>query len=128
MATNLKTNFIKGRIPDGSRVAISVANADPASSDTFVASARLVLDNGGEEIWDDSMIHPGPKTKKLVSPKGYVWRVFVGFAGKTSQTVIVNCTVFGPDGDVFGETYDHPVSGVNGEEARATIFLLTVKS
>ena len=126
MSINPKASFFKGRIPDKASVAISVEDAAGATAGSFVASARLLLDDGGEEIWDDSMIHPGPKTKTLAAPDTYVWRVRVGFTNATAQTATIKCVVTSK-GKVFGETYEHPVSGKNGEETRATIFLATEK-
>jgi hypothetical protein len=119
--------YLKNRIPDGSKLCISFEEAESTPEGSFVGSARLVLENGSEEIWEDADVHPGPKCKKLVSPKSYVWRVRVGFTSPTVQTAIINAVITKPDGTVFGESYVEPVSGRNGDIARATIIAITIQ-
>lgn len=118
--------FVKGKIPDGSKVSLSIAEGDATPPGSFVASARLVVDDGSEETWDDAALHPGPKSKKVRSPKNYVWRVFVGFRSPAETTAVIKAVVLKPDGQVFGQTYEHQVSGTNGDEGRATIVAMTV--
>jgi len=123
----VSTLFVKNRIPDGSKLCISIVEGPHTPPGSFVGSARYLLDNGSEEIWDDSDVHPGPKCKKLTSPKGYTWRVRVLFTSKEVRTAIVRATVFGPDGEVFGATYNKPFTGRNGDVARATIIAITLQ-
>ncbi|HEY4367595.1 MAG TPA: hypothetical protein VGN07_10230 [Steroidobacteraceae bacterium] len=117
--------YLKNRIPDGSKLCISIVEGPTTPQGSFVASARLVLEDGSEEIWDDSQVHPGPKCKKLRSPEGYVWRVRIAFTSAATQTAIINATITKPDGTVFGKPYAEPVSGRNGDIARATIMAIT---
>lgn len=121
------TIYLKNRIPDGSKLCISIVEGPNALPGTMVGSARLLLENGAEEIWDDAQVHPGPKCKKLSSPKGYTWRVRVAFTSPTVQTAIVHATITRPDGKIFGEPYAEPFSGKNGDIARATIMALTLQ-
>lgn len=120
--------FIKSRIPAGSRMSLSMVEGDGTPLGSFVGGARLLLDNGSEEIWDDAKVHPGPKSKTLQSPKQYVWRVRVAFTSKQTQKAVVHAVFTKPDGSVFGETFDFPCSGKNGDDpSRATIIATTLK-
>lgn len=118
--------FVKGKIPGGSKLVLSVVNGDGTADGSFDANARLVVSDGREEEWTDAEIHPGPKSKKLVSPKNYVWRVFVGFRSPAATTAVIKAEVLKPDGSVMGAKYVHTVSGKNGDEARATIVAMTL--
>lgn len=121
--------FIKTRIPDGSKLSLSVTEADGTPAGSFVAGARLLIDNGNEEIWDDSQIHPGPKSKTLRSPKQYVWRIRIEFTSATVQAANVHAEVVKPDGTVMGAVFDFPASGQKGDEpVRATIIATTKAS
>jgi hypothetical protein len=120
--------FIKSRIPNGSKLSLAIVEGDGTPPGSFIGGARLLTDNGSEEIWDDSMVHPGPKSKKLVSPKQYVWRVRVEFTSPEKQTAVMHAVFTKPDGSVMGATFDFPVHGKNGDEpARATLIATTKK-
>jgi len=119
--------FVKGKIPDGSKLVLSVVEGDGTGPGSFVANARLVISDGTEENWEDAQIHPGPKTsKRLKSPDNYVWRVFVGFRSKLTSTAVVNAEIRKPDGTPFGSTFSFEATGRNGDEARATIVAMTL--
>jgi hypothetical protein len=119
--------FVKGKIPDGSKMSVSIVDGAGTAPGSFVASARLVVDDGAEETWEDADIHPGPKnSKKLKSPKNYVWRIFVGFASPAPTTAVINAQVLKPDGTPFGAGFSHEVTGQNGDEARATLVAMTL--
>lgn len=119
--------FLKGKIPDGSKMSLSIVDGAGTAPGSFVTSARLVVDDGAEESWEDADIHPGPKnSKKLKSPKNYVWRIFVGFASPAATTAVINAQVFKPDGSPFGAAFSHEVSGQNGDVGRATIVAMTL--
>jgi hypothetical protein len=120
--------FIKNRIPDGSKLRVSVRAEEGSPEDFFTASVRLVPDEGRQEVWPDEEIHPGPKSKKLVCPRVYVWRVAVSFNNAASHTAAIHVTVTHPDGTVFGGEYEYIFSGKNGDEpVRATIIAATLK-
>jgi len=120
--------FIKNRIPDGSKLCLSVKAEEGSPEDSFTASARLVPDEGKQEVWPDEEIHPDPKCKKLVQPRVYVWRIAVSFNTATPQTAAIRATVTKPDGSVFGDEYEFIFSGQNGDEpVRATIIAATLK-
>jgi hypothetical protein len=119
--------FVKGKIPDGSKLSLSIEDGAGTAPGSFVANARLVADDGTEESWEDADIHPGPKnSRKLKSPKNYVWRIAVGFASPTATTAIIKAQVFKADGSPFGAGYTHEVSGQNGDVGRATIVAMTL--
>lgn len=119
--------FVKGKIPDGSKLVLSVVDGDGTDPGSFVANARLVVSDGSEENWEDAQIHPGPKaSKRLKSPDNYVWRVFVGFRSKQTSTAVVNAEIRKPDGTPFGSTFSFEAKGKNGDEARATIVAMTL--
>jgi hypothetical protein len=121
--------FIKTRIPDGSRLSLTVTEADGTPPGSFVAGARLLVDSGNEEIWDDSQIHPGPKSKTLRSPEQYVWRIRIEFTGKQVQSAVVHAEVVKPDGSVLGSTFDFTAAGRNGDDpVRATLIATTKAS
>jgi hypothetical protein len=120
--------YLKNRIPDGSNLCISIVEGEGTPTGSFVASARLVREDGSEEIWDDAMVRPGPKCKKLISPIGYVWRVRVEFVSASKQSAVVNATITKPDGAVFSAPYAYEVSGKNGDIARATIIAVTLQA
>jgi hypothetical protein len=120
--------FIKSRIPEGSKLRLSVKAEEGSPEDSFTASVRLVPDEGKQEVWPDEEIHPGPKSKNLVRPRVYVWRVAVSFNSAMSQTAAVRVTVTHPDGTVFGDEYEYIFSGKNGDEpVRATIIAAMLK-
>jgi hypothetical protein len=120
--------FIKNRIPDGSKVCVSVTAEEGSPEDSFTASARLVPEVGNEQVWPDEEIHPGPKCTKLVRPHVYVIRVAVSFNTTERQKAAIRAVVTKPDGTVFGDTYEFIFSGARNEEpVRATILLATLK-
>jgi len=124
----LSNLYLKNRVPNGSKLELSIVGADAAADSAFVGSARLVLDDGKEEVWDDADVHPGPKTKKLASPKSYVWRVRVAFTGAQTSAAIIRAHIEKPNnGGVFGDPYEFEVEGKNGDIARATIMAVTEK-
>jgi len=118
--------YLRGRIPDGSKISIWIVEGEDTPEGSFVGSARLVLEDGKEEIWTDADIHPEPKSKKLVSPKNYVWRVRVGFTSADVQKAVIHAEIQKPDGSVFSTPYEHEVEGKNGDEVRATIVAITL--
>lgn len=120
--------YLKNRIPDGSTLCISIVEPEGVPPGSFVGSARLVREDGSEEIWDDDMVHPGPKCRKLASPNGYVWRVRVEFAGASDETAVIRAVITKPDGSGFSEPYEYKVSGKNGCIERATIIAVTLQS
>jgi len=117
--------YLRSRIPDGSRLQLSIVEADGTPEGSFVGSARLVLENGEEQVWDDKIVHPGPRSEALVSPRNYVWRVWVQFTSAAVQTAIIRAVIHKPDGQVFSTPYAYEVSGTNGELARATVVAVT---
>jgi hypothetical protein len=117
--------FLKSRIPDGSKLCISIGEGEGTPEGSFVGSARLVLESGAEEIWPDEQIHPGPKCKKLASANGYAWRVRVAFTSADKQTAVIRAEVRKPDGNLFGKSYEYAVTGKNGDIQRATIIAAT---
>lgn len=120
--------FIKSRIPGGSKMSLTIVEGDGTPAGSFVGGARLLTDNGSEEIWDDAVVHPGPKTRKLTAPRQYVWRIRVAFTSKQTQEAVVRAVFTKPDGSVFGDSYEFPCSGKNGDDpARATIIATTLK-
>jgi hypothetical protein len=124
----LSNLYLKNRVPTGSKLELSIVGVDAAADSAFVGSARLLLDDGSEEVWDDADIHPGPKRKKLVSPNSYVWRVRVAFTGPQVRTAVIRAHIEKPNnGGIFGEPYEFEVEGKNGDIARATIMAVTEK-
>ena len=119
--------YLKNRIPDGSKLCISIVEGPDTPAGSFVGSARLVLEDGTEEIWDDATVQPGPKCKKLAAPKSYVWRVRVGFTSPTVTSAVINAVITKPDGSVFSDPYEETVTGQNGDIARATIIAITIQ-
>ena len=117
--------FIKNRIPDGSKICISVGAEGDTPEDAFTAGVRLVREDGTEEIWPDEEVHPGPKCMKLRVPKVYSWRVRVEF--NASGKAAIRAKVTKPDGAVFGETYEFIFAGQKGKIVRATISATTLK-
>lgn len=117
--------FIKNRIPDGSKLCISVSAAPDTAEDCFTAGIRLVHENGNEEVWPDEEVHPGPRCLKLRTPKVYVWRVRVEF--NATGAAVVRASVTKPDGTVFGDTYEFAFAGQKGDIVRATIIATTLK-
>ena len=120
--------YLKNRVPDGSKLCVSIIEGEGTQAASFVASARLVREDGSEEIWDDAMVHPGPKCRKLISPNGYAWRVRVEFASASEQFAVITATITKPDGEVFSKPYAYEVSGRNGDIARATIIAVTLQA
>jgi hypothetical protein len=117
---------IWNRVPDRSTFELAVTGDGPAAKQTFVASARLLVDNGAEEQWVDADLHPGPKTKRLASPRSYVVRIAVFFSGQATATI--QARILKPDGSVHANPYTFAVSGKNGDTQRATILIVTQKT
>lgn len=118
--------YLRGRIPDGSTMSISIVEGDGTPPNSFIGSARLLLEDGTEVIWDDPKIHPGPKTLKLVSPKNYTWRVRVEFPSAEVRTAVLHATITKPDGAIFSTPYEFEMEGSKGDIVRATIVAMTL--
>ena len=114
---------IWAKVPDGSTLAVSVVQV----SGTCVAAARLREDDGTEEEWLHSQLVPGPKTKVVNSPRDYVVTLRVEFTGSGANTAGIRAQVNKPNGDAFGKSYSYDVSGAQGNDARATVLVQTVK-
>lgn len=128
MANNTDGFKIWVQVQDNARFELSVEGKGTSSEQTFVASARVRVDNGNNETWTDQTLRPGPQKKIISVPRLYIVRVRIAFAGATPATAIIRATIINPDGSEH-ETppFEHEVSGVNGEVGRARISIVTQK-
>ena len=110
------------KVPDGSQLVLSIA-----SEGNIVAGARLVDDKGSEEQWPHEQLVPGPKRKRLRSPRRYSIRIRIAFSG-AQTTATIKAKIVKPDGQTHGNPYNHTVQGVNGTIRRATILISTLQS
>ena len=113
------------RVPDGSRLEVSVVGHPDPKDDQFVANAEARITNDVTEEWTDEMLRPGPKKRKLASPRGYNVTVRVAFA--TADTAQVQSRVVKPDGSVFGKVHCHTMSGKAGDILACTLIAITQK-
>lgn len=115
------------RVPYGSTLELSV---EP-DGDGVEAAARLIVDrpNGNDERqYSRNDLIPGPLRIRLVAPRVYTVRVRVGFTSSDEASAVIKARIIKPDKSVFGLPYNHCVSGTNGDAARATITVATLKS
>ena len=107
------------RVPDKTDLELWVESAD----DKWVSGARLIDDQGNEQQWSDTDLHPGPATKRIRSPRSWTARVAVSFTGKATATI--RARLVKQNGDVHGKPYAYKVSGNSGDVGRATIIAIT---
>ena len=110
------------RVPDKSR--LELALTAPAGA-AFVSGARLLEDDGtnvSETEWKHGEISPGPRTLTIGKGFSYTIRVRVAELTPTPTTVSIAACIIKPDGRHYGQDYQFPVTGKNGDDPqRATI-------
>ena len=125
---NSNDGFITwAQVPDDARFELFVEGKGKPSEQTFVASARVLVNTGDKETWTDHTLRPGPQKKIISVPRLYIVRVRINFTGSTKATAIIHAKIFNPDGTILDTPFKHEVSGVNGEMGGARISIVTKK-
>jgi hypothetical protein len=91
----------------------------------FLGTAACIADSGAEEDWPHDQLVPGPKRKKLASPRMYATRIRVAFTAPAQTTVTIRARVVKPNGSVHADPYAYTVKGKKGTIRRATIICNT---
>jgi hypothetical protein len=111
-------------VPDRFTLVLTVSSTDAG----FAASARMASNDGRNELWPDSEIHPGPKRRLLSqTAQGYVVNVFVAFDTTDPITAEIRAHIEDPDGNPFKDEYVHSVSGKRGDIEHATLVVNMVE-
>lgn len=126
---------IWSRVPDGARLHLSVVDIDEDGNEAtdgshpVTAVARVLEHPTGESVWQDDVIHPGPRSTVLRTGVPCSLLVSVAFAGdarvQVKSWIDKDGTVGGTN--FHGDPYCFPVQGTNGTVVTATIFAVPLK-
>lgn len=115
---------IWSKVPDRSTLEIQLESND----ENWVGGARLVDDEGNEELWTHAQLHPGPMIRELRVPHLYTVRLRVGFLASEPSSVDMHALILKPDGTVHAGPWSHTVAGKKDDIARASLVIATLKS
>ena len=114
------------RVPDGSRLEMWVDPLAHGEEYPWASSARIVDGQGNERTVSDGELTPGKATEPIQRPEVYAVRFAAGLTGTANG--MFHARILRPDGEVFGDEFTMPIVGGNGDVARATISVVTLKA
>ena len=110
------------RVRNGSTLELRVTS----ESGKLGCSADLIISDKPPEHWKQPQIHPGPKRKKLESPRVYMLTVDVLLLGQEKVDVMI--LIKAPDGVPHGEPVTWTLAGQKGDSLKGTLFVKTLRT
>jgi hypothetical protein len=114
------------RVPDRSTLEMWVDPLEHGEEYPWTSGARIVDGQGNEREVFDGELTPGKATEPIQRPEVDAVRFAAGLTGTADG--MFHARILRPDGEVFGEEFTMPITGVNGDVVRATIGVVTLKS